>query len=868
MLGLLSTSYAAEPPAEIEQMPQVERWVEAPFPQSAQDEDIESYRVVLRVQIDEQGRVLTVTPPEADEHGFATAALAAVYDMRFSPARTADGPVPATFDFAYNFTLETRVVEPAASEPNLQGQVSENGTRAPVASALVRIAWSGDGPAPREPIEVVTNTEGAFQASGLQPGSWNLSVRGPAHRPYERDIEIEAGEVAEVRLWITEDNLAESDITVFGERPRDPEITRRTLSNEEIRRIPGTFGDPVKVIQTLPGAARSPFGTGLLIIRGANPEDSGVYVDGIEVPLIYHLTGTTSVLQPEFVESVDYMPGGYSAKFGRKMAGVINVNTKQDFDETLVTGGADILDAQAYAQTAIPIGGDEDRKLGVAVGFRRSYIDALLPFFLDGSDFAIKPRYWDYQVKLIAPTPQGRKLTAFVYGFEDLLTVSTPDDTAQGTDRDTQGNFLTRYLSHRAVIQWTERLSPNAELRVVPSFGIDRTVFGVGNALTFSGGTASGQLRAELGLTPHPAIEITPGFDFLGGTWEFEFRAPFRIADLGNPLSERDPVAFDGRGTAWYPDPWLRVDLRPLTERDRLRITPSLRLNSATITYGGDVGVGADPYRSQSLDPRISSWFELTDGLAVKASSGLYHQPPQPQESIGLGATPSLRYERAFNSSVGVEHRVNPSVEWELELFWREMSGLIDISDTFSGFGSSPFANVGFGRAYGAEMIARHQPTGRFFGWISYTLSRSQRKPRRDADWIPFDFDQTHILSAQGGYDLPYNFGVSLQIQLVSGNPQSALNAGVYDVDSGGYNGFRIGPPNSGRLPPFFQTSLRVDRKLTFRSWELALYVDLLNTVRSVNPEFTIYNYDYSDFAYVRGLPFIPNIGFEARVRR
>jgi len=62
-----------------------------------------------------------------------------------------------------------------------------------------------------------------------------------------------------------------------------------TLTMAEVRRVPGTFGDPVRVIQSLPGAARAPFGTGLLVLRGANPEDSNVYVDGVEVPLVYHL---------------------------------------------------------------------------------------------------------------------------------------------------------------------------------------------------------------------------------------------------------------------------------------------------------------------------------------------------------------------------------------------------------------------------------------------------------------------------------------------------------------------------------------------------------------------------------------------------
>ena len=99
----------------------------------------------------------------------------------------------------------------------------------------------------------------------------------------------------------------------------------------------------------------------------------------------------------------------------------------------------------------------------------------------------------------------------------------------------------------------------------------------------------------------------------------------------------------------------------------------------------------------------------------------------------------------------------------------------------------------------------------------------------------------------------------------MTGNPDTPLDAGVYDVDTGNYNGFRVGAVNGERLPDFFQTSLRVDKTFVFRSWELATYLDLLNTVRGVNPEFTVYNYDFSESAYVRGLPFIPNIGIEAR---
>jgi hypothetical protein len=130
------------------------------------------------------------------------------------------------------------------------------------------------------------------------------------------------------------------------------------------------------------------------------------------------------------------------------------------------------------------------------------------------------------------------------------------------------------------IFRWDEEISDKVTLRVTPSLGLDKTIFGVGQAFTFEGGGMIGQLRAEVLIEPTEAVSITPGLDFQGGTWSFKFRAPLRLEDLDDPLSERDPVGFNGNGNAWYPDPWLRMDLRPLKDRDRLILTPSIRFNT------------------------------------------------------------------------------------------------------------------------------------------------------------------------------------------------------------------------------------------------------------------------------------------------
>ena len=381
------------------------------------------------------------------------------------------------------------------------------------------------------------------------------------------------------------------------------------------------------------------------------------------------------------------------------------------------------------------------------------------------------------------------------------------------------------------------------------------------------------QLRAEMSYHPDPIVELIAGLDFIGGPYQFTFKSPISFADLDDPLAERDPIGFDGYGTAWFPAPFVRLNLRPLKDSDRWLISTGLRYDNATYFIEGGITFDQDvePTNVNSWDPRIATRFVAFEkgdmSGTIKASTGLYQQPPQPFESIGIASSTSLLAERSWNSSIGFEHRVNQAFTWDVDVFYRKMDSLIGFnSGGFGSGGGQPFANRGEGYAAGVEVIIRHNPVNRFFGWISYTYSRSFRRNGPDDEWRPFNFDQPHIFSAQGGYNFPHDFGLSAQLQIVSGNPFTPRNAGVYDADTDSYNGFTIGASNSDRLPPFIQTSIRVDKTFTFKRWQMEIYLDLINALRGVNPEQTVYNYDFSEYAFVRGLPFIPNLGLEFRI--
>ena len=302
---------------------------------------------------------------------------------------------------------------------------------------------------------------------------------------------------------------------------------------------------------------------------------------------------------------------------------------------------------------------------------------------------------------------------------------------------------------------------------------------------------------------------------------------------------------------------FLEARLRPLADPDRLLIQPGLRMVSASI--------GGGPF-SAAFDPRIAVRWAAWDSGTLKAGTGLHHQPPQ-DNVLAFSGEDGLGFERTWSGEVGIEQNLGEHVSVDLTGFWRQTDrrfvanpDFVDPDvDTF-------FVPQGRGRARGAEILLRKNPIGPLSGWVSYTLSRSERLDHPDdpdAEWVLFDFDQTHILTGTASYRFPYDLLLGSRVQYVTGNPTTPYAGGVVDLDSAGYAGV-AGEENSERLSPYWTVDLRLSKRWTAKRWRLQAFVDLLNIVHGDNPEGEIFNYDYTESALIEGLPFIPSVGFEA----
>jgi len=87
-----------------------------------------------------------------------------------------------------------------------------------------------------------------------------------------------------------------------------------------------------------------------------------------------------------------------------------------------------------------------------------------------------------------------------------------------------------------------------------------------------------------------------------------------------------------------------------------------------------------------------------------------------------------------------------------------------------------------------------------------------------DGEWVPYDYDRTHLLNLVAGLPLPRNWDLGMRMQYESGLPATT---------TAGYN--------AGRIDGYVRFDIRVDKRAIYRKWLLDFYVDITNV--AVQPE-------------------------------
>ena len=654
------------------------------------------------------------------------------------------------------------------------------------------------------------------------------------------------------------------DVVVRGVRARRP-IVSQEVTREEARSVPGTFGDAVKVVENLPGVARPALGSGQLVVWGAAGQDTRVYVDGLRLPRLYHEGGYRSVLHPDLVRSVELVPGGYGAAYGRGLGGLVTVQLRP-LDEPGVHGTAsvDVLDAGVSTRARL-----SDR-VSVAIAARRSHLSEIVPVFTsrDVGELTPLPRYYDAQARVVLTLATDETLELGGLLSSDAVERSVPSADIAAAKRESRAlGFGLGYL------RYTKRLDDGASVFVLGSVGREQrrltNRFGAIPTEVSTGATLYG-LRTGWRGTALDHLTMDVGLDLeLAGTnvsRAGSIGAPPREGDarvFGQPLA--DQINADGwKTTTGSVAAHAEVDAALFDGKVHVvpgaRFEPYLSATSRRTPRVGETPAIGFSGQDTAVEPRVSVRWGPAPRIAFKAAFGIYHQAALPEDLSAVFGTPTLGLAQAKHFMMGGAFGLWPALEVEVTPFLTLSEDLVARSGAERPALANALAQTGVGRAYGTQLLVRLRKAGRLAGWVSYTMSRSQRRDTPDARWRLFDGDQTHVLTALASCDLGRGFEAGARVRAATGMPRTPVVGAYYDVIADAYQPL-FGPTNTMRLPAFFAVDLRIAKHFPIAGGDAEVYVDLQNATAHRNVEEIVYDPSYLRNDFISGLPILPVVG-------
>jgi hypothetical protein len=523
------------------------------------------------------------------------------------------------------------------------------------------------------------------------------------------------------------------------------------------------------------------------------------------------------------------------------MGGVVDVglrDPRKDGYHALVQ--EDILGVRLLAEGPLLAG------WSFLVAAQRSWTDLVLAPAIKaaGGGATALPQYYDYQVELQKDLGSQASLRLLFFGSDDAIDIVNA--TPGASDPTFGGNLGYHTDFWRVQARFEDRLSDRTRLRLTAAFGQDTETISLGtNMVAAKLHPLSG--RAELSERILPGVTADVGLDMLYEPYDLTLQLP-PITRPGVPSGGPGllPIRSVTSSELFLPAAYAELEIVPWSGA---RVVPGVRADYDDATKGWDIA------------PRVNLRQDLRSAFprtTLKGGLGIYDQPPSPLDTDPRYGQAGLSSNRSVQSDVGVEQEFTRHLDLSVDVFYKSLDRLV-VPGAF---------NEGQGFAYGVEWLLRYKPDARFFGWISYTLSRSERRDVPGEPYSLFQYDQTHVLNVIGSYKLGRGWQVGARFRLTSGDLYTPSSTGAYDATVGSQLAVSALPPFGSRQPLFTQLDVRFDKTWTIHRFAISGYLDIQNVTNASNPLGVTYNYNYTRSANLSGLPILPIVGVRGEFRQ
>ncbi len=697
----------------------------------------------------------------------------------------------------------------------LYGTVTDRSTGEPIAGANVVIDGTRLGAA--------TDLEGRYEILEIAPGLYPVLATYIGYsRQVRTDIAISPARPVRLDFRLEQTAIQLEEVVVRAplfQKDSDTQISTVTVSNEEIRRLPGGFEDVLRAVSILPGVAQPMAGRNDLIVRGGAPSENLYLLDNIEIPNINHFGtqgssgGPQSFVNLDYVDRTQFNAGGFGVRYGDRLSSVLRIDLREGRDDRL-GGKATVSASQFGLDLEGPLPGDGERG-SFLLSARRSYLD----FLFKALGVSFIPQYWDFLGKA-SRTLGPRDFLKFTgVGAIDFVTLANNNEDQRydnstvlaPTQNTAAGGLTWKHLFGRGFSTLTlahvyqDFNAVQKDSLLVPIFrntSIER----------------EWSLRGDVVWKAFDHTELAFGLQQKIGFYSAGQFARFETS-FGDSLTLDQRFSLSTGKSAAY-------------------LQASQTLGKLKLTIGGRLDAFDAIDRGTAFSPRTSATFALTPVTNLNASLGRYFQSPSVIWLLSNPANRDLSLIGADQAVVGVDHLLRYDVRIGVEAYtksyfdypasvdrpWLVMAntgaGFGGSQDNFSSYGYDHLVSQGGGRARGFEIFGQKK-AGENPHYALVSLSYNEtRFTGLDGIERPGSFDQRWIFNLGGGFIFNNNLETSFRFRLATGMPYTPFRQdGSQDPEK----------YNTERTPVNHSLDIRVDRRWYFDNWTLISYLDVQN---------------------------------------
>jgi len=695
----------------------------------------------------------------------------------------------------------------AQSKIKIEGNIYDEDKK-PLPMVMVFLSNSGDG--------AMSGDQGEFSFSTKLKDKIILNANLIGYEKFSKELDLQDQKKITIDIELKESALKMKESVVSASSFGSEKGKGLVLSRIDVLTTPGGAADLFQSLKTMPGITQVSE-SAELYVRGGDPIET---ITMIDQALIYHPFSYESTygslfsnLKNEFIKGMYFSSGGFSAKYGNVLSGVLDIETKGV--PTSMNSSFGISLANTNFSTEVPIIED---KLGFNFNFDQSFTKPI--FWLNGGleEFTAAPTSKNITGSMTYAYSKTGKLKVFGIYARDLQGVSVARTEYEGTfDGNTQSKFINLQNSN-----------------VLFSKLVMKNGFSISNYLN----------QWKLGVLD--LIKTDKVYSFRN---DFEYFFSSRSRLLSGVEFEKRKVNYLGQ----IPDNDynIRPDAqRKVIEADILgsRFGGYFELESANTfgieNFASAIGIRYDNIPSLKLgwiNPRVNLSYKLNEHSSIKTAWGIFNQLPDPRLFSSVDGNPKLKSMKAVHYVVSYDYIFDDDNSFRIELYHKDYKNLPLENSSLN------YDNNGNGFADGVDVILKSTLTNGWSGWISYGFINTKRK------WMDFEqltsssFDITHNFSLIAKYFIATNWQVGINFKYATGRPYTPVIGSDYRLIENVYEPV-YDIKNSAR----FQDYKRLDLRLTyfttlFDRFSTVFYLEGLNILDLKNIFGYYYSPDYSE---------------------